>query len=161
VSERKAKAASPKASAPKAAAAKAAAPKAAAPKAGVSKSAAPKAAAAKAAANKVAATAASDAARANLSEGISAPVAEGASFKRVLVGRVKSDKMNKTIVVEVVRSKLDPVYKKYVRVTKRYQAHDEENAYRIGDRVEIIEHRPLSKMKRWKVINLVERAVQE
>jgi len=83
------------------------------------------------------------------------------SFKRTLIGRVKSDKMNKTIVVEVVRSKMDPVYKKYVRVRKTYQAHDEENSCRIGDRVEIIEHRPLSKMKRWKLLNLVERAVQE
>jgi small subunit ribosomal protein S17 len=83
------------------------------------------------------------------------------SFKRTLIGRVKSDKMNKTIVVEVIRSKLDPVYKKYVRVRKTYQAHDEENAAKIGDRVEIIEHRPLSKMKRWKLLNLVERAVQE
>jgi small subunit ribosomal protein S17 len=83
------------------------------------------------------------------------------AFKRTLVGRVKSDKMDKTVVVEVVRSKMDPVYKKYVRVRKSYQAHDEENAYKVGDRVEIIEHRPISKVKRWKVINLVERAVQE
>lgn len=83
------------------------------------------------------------------------------SFKRTLVGRVKSDKMDKTIVVEVVRSKMDPMYKKYVRVKKTYQAHDEENSCRVGDRVEIIEHRPLSKMKRWKLLNLVERAVQE
>jgi small subunit ribosomal protein S17 len=83
------------------------------------------------------------------------------SFKRTLIGRVKSDKMNKTIVVEVVRSKRDPVYKKYVRVRKTYKAHDEENTCRIGDRVEIIEHRPLSKLKRWKLLNLVERAVQE
>ena len=96
--------------------------------------------------------------------GSAAVVADGArkqSFKRTLIGRVKSDKMNKTIVVEVVRSKLDPVYKKYVRVRKTYQAHDEENTCRVGDRVEIIEHRPLSKMKRWKLLNLVERAVQE
>jgi small subunit ribosomal protein S17 len=83
------------------------------------------------------------------------------SFKRTLIGRVKSDKMNKTIVVEVIRSKRDPVYKKYVRVRKTYKAHDEENTCRIGDRVEIIEHRPLSKLKRWKLLNLVERAVQE
>jgi small subunit ribosomal protein S17 len=82
------------------------------------------------------------------------------SFKRTLIGLVKSDKMNKTIVVEVVRSKLDPVYKKYVRVRKTYKAHDEENTCRVGDRVEIIEHRPLSKLKRWKLLNLVERAVQ-
>jgi len=83
------------------------------------------------------------------------------AFKRTLIGRVKSDKMDKTVVVEVVRSKMDPVYKKYVRVRKSYQAHDEENAYKVGDRVEIIEHRPISRFKRWKVINLVERAVQE
>ena len=87
--------------------------------------------------------------------------AEKAAFKRRLIGRVRSDKMDKTVVVEVVRFKLDPVYKKYLRVRKRYQAHDEENAYRVGDRVEIIEHRPLSKNKRWKVINLIERADQE
>lgn len=91
----------------------------------------------------------------------SAPAEQHRAFKRTLVGRVKSDKMDKTVVVEVVRSKLDPVYKKYVRVRKSYKAHDEENSYRVGDRVEIIEHRPLSKLKRWKVINLVERAVQE
>jgi small subunit ribosomal protein S17 len=83
------------------------------------------------------------------------------AFKRTLIGRVKSDKMNKTIVVEVIRSKMDPVYKKYVRTRKTYKAHDEENTCRIGDRVEIIEHRPLSKLKRWKLLNLVERAVQE
>ena len=91
----------------------------------------------------------------------SGETAEAVAFKRRLVGRVRSDKMDKTVVVEVVRFKLDPVYKKYLRVRKRYQAHDEENTYRVGDRVEIIEHRPLSKNKRWKVINLIERAVQE
>ena len=135
MSERKAQAASPKA------------PKAAASKAEPTKSA--QAAPAKAPAK--AAAAGSDAATGE----------ERKSFKRTLIGRVRSDKMNKTVVVEVIRSKMDPVYKKYVRVRKSYQAHDEENAYKIGDRVEIIEHRPLSKMKRWKVINLVERAVQE
>jgi small subunit ribosomal protein S17 len=82
-------------------------------------------------------------------------------IKRRLIGRVRSDKMDKTVVVEVVRFKLDPVYKKYLRVRKRYQAHDEENTYRTGDQVEIIEHRPLSKNKRWKVITLIARAVQE
>lgn len=76
---------------------------------------------------------------------------------RRLIGRVSSDKMMKTVVVEVIRYKLDPVYKKYVRVRKRYKAHDETNEYRVGDRVEIIEHRPLSKEKRWKVSRLVER----
>jgi small subunit ribosomal protein S17 len=147
VSERKAQPASPKAAAPKAAAGKAEPTKSA--KASPAKAPAPKAAAAPAKA--ASATAGADA---SASE-------ERKSFKRTLVGRVRSDKMNKTVVVEVIRSKMDPVYKKYVRVRKSYQAHDEENAYKIGDRVEIIEHRPLSKMKRWKVINLVERAVQE
>lgn len=93
--------------------------------------------------------------------GVATAPAEKVAFKRRLVGRVCSDKMDKTVIVEVTRSKLDPVYKKYLRTRKRYQAHDEENTYRTGDRVEIIEHRPLSKNKRWKVINLIERAVQE
>jgi small subunit ribosomal protein S17 len=52
---------------------------------------------------------------------------------------------------------MDPLYKKYVKVRRRYKAHDETNEYRIGDRVEIIEHRPLSKEKRWKVNRLIER----
>ncbi|NLE85856.1 MAG: 30S ribosomal protein S17 [Myxococcales bacterium] len=83
----------------------------------------------------------------------------GVRDKRIrrMIGRVRSDKMMKTVVVEVIRYKLDPVYKKYVRVRKRYKAHDEANEYRVGDRVEIIEHRPLSKEKRWKVSRLVER----
>lgn len=81
--------------------------------------------------------------------------------RRRLIGRVASDKMNKTVVVEVVRYKVDRVYKKYVKVRKRYKAHDENNEYKTGDRVEIVEHRPLSKEKRWKVSNLIERAVAE
>lgn len=81
--------------------------------------------------------------------------------RRRLVGRVRSDKMDKTIVVEVVRFKLDPVYKKYVRVRKRYKAHDEKNECKVGDRVEIVEHRPLSRDKRWNLSKVVERAIQE
>ncbi len=76
---------------------------------------------------------------------------------RRLIGRVRSDKMQKTVVVEVIRYKLDPVYKKYVRVRKSYKAHDETNEFRVGDRVEIVEHRPLSRDKRWKVSRLIER----
>ena len=76
---------------------------------------------------------------------------------RKLLGFVRSDKMDKTVVVEVVRYKMDPMYKKYVKVRKRYKAHDETNEYRAGDRVEISEHRPLSKQKRWKVSKLIER----
>jgi small subunit ribosomal protein S17 len=91
------------------------------------------------------------------------PAAEAAteSYKRRLIGRVASDKMEKTIVVEVIRYKLDQMYKKYVKVKKRYQAHDENNEYHVGDRVEIIEHRPISKNKRWKVVRLIERAQVE
>jgi small subunit ribosomal protein S17 len=85
----------------------------------------------------------------------------GQSGPRKLVGRVTSDKMDKTVVVEVVRFKVHGMYKKYVRVRKRYKAHDEKNEYRVGDRVEIMEHRPLSREKRFKVVRLIARAVQE
>ena len=132
-------------------------------KASAKKPEAPKAAAPKAAAKPAPKAEAKPAAPAPVAATAAAPAAtnEHKAFKRTLIGRVKSDKMDKTVVVEVVRSKMDPVYKKYVRVRKSYKAHDEENAFKVGDRVEIIEHRPLSKLKRWKVINLVERAVQE
>ena len=82
-------------------------------------------------------------------------------FRRTLVGRVISDKMNKTVVVEVIRNSLDPVYKKYVRARERYKAHDETNQYKVGDRVELQEHRPLSREKRWKVTKLISRQAQE
>ena len=65
------------------------------------------------------------------------------------------------VVVEVVRSSLDPVYKKYVRSRARYKAHDETNQYKVGDRVEIQEHRPISRDKRWLVTRLVSRPVEE
>ncbi|HEY1535809.1 MAG TPA: 30S ribosomal protein S17 [Polyangiaceae bacterium] len=73
------------------------------------------------------------------------------------MGRVRSDKMNKTVIVEVVRFKREGIYKKYVRVRKRYKAHDEKNEFKVGDRVEIIESRPLSREKRWAVARLVDR----
>lgn len=101
-----------------------------------------------------------------MSEGAE-PVAEAAADTdtpkacRRLLGRVSSDKMNKTVVVEVVRPKMNAVYKKYIRERKRFKAHDEDNEYRVGDRVEITEHRPLSKHKRWKVSRLVERPLQD
>jgi small subunit ribosomal protein S17 len=69
--------------------------------------------------------------------------------------------MEKTVVVEVVRFKRDNVYKKYVRVRKRYKAHDEKNEYKVGDRVEIQEHRPISREKRWIVTKLISRPVEE
>lgn len=84
-----------------------------------------------------------------------------AGRRRKLVGRVTSNKMNKTVTVEVVRDAPDPVYKKYVRQRERYKAHDETNQYKVGDRVEITEHRPLSRDKRWLVTRLVSRPVEE
>ena len=72
-------------------------------------------------------------------------------MRRTLVGQVVSDKLDKTVVVRVERLVKDPRYKKYVRRYSKFMAHDEENACSIGDRVQIIEHRPISKRKRWKV----------
>jgi small subunit ribosomal protein S17 len=86
---------------------------------------------------------------------------ESHGFRRKLVGRVKSDKCDKTVVVEVVRNARDPKYKKYVRARERYKAHDEKNEYKVGDRVEIQEHRPISREKRWIVTRLISRPVEE
>ena len=76
--------------------------------------------------------------------------------KRVLQGVVVSDKMDKTVVVKVERRIMHPVYKKFIRRSKKYAAHDELNACKTGDTVRIRECRPLSKSKRWEV--LVEQA---
>jgi small subunit ribosomal protein S17 len=93
---------------------------------------------------------------------VSEAKAEGEEItRRRLIGRVASAKMQKTVVVEVVRFKRDNVYKKYVKVRKRYKAHDEKGEYRAGDQVEIEEHRPLSREKRWKVVRLIDRPASE
>ena len=81
-------------------------------------------------------------------------------YRRKLIGRVRSDKMDKTVIVEVVRFKREGIYKKYVRVRKRYKAHDEKNEFKVGDRVEIVESRPLSREKRWAVARLVTPAIE-
>ncbi len=78
--------------------------------------------------------------------------------RRLIDGVVVSDKMDKTVVVRVERLVRDPMYKKYVRRYSRFLAHDEENACGVGDRVRIIEHRPLSKRKRWKVQSMLVKA---
>jgi small subunit ribosomal protein S17 len=78
--------------------------------------------------------------------------------KRTLEGRVVSDKMDKTVVVMVDRLYRHRRYKKVVRAVKKYKAHDEENACRVGDLVRIIESRPLSREKRWAVQEILERA---
>lgn len=90
-----------------------------------------------------------------------APTKRAHGFRRTLVGRVVSDKMDKTVTVEVVRNALDTMYKKYTRHRARYKAHDPKNEFKTGDRVEIEEHRPISREKRWLVTRLVSRPVQE
>ena len=72
-------------------------------------------------------------------------------MRRTLVGQVVSARMDKTVVVRVERLVQNPRYKKYVRRYSKFMAHDEANSCSVGDRVQIIEHRPLSKRKRWKV----------
>jgi small subunit ribosomal protein S17 len=72
--------------------------------------------------------------------------------KRVLQGVVVSDKMDKTVVVKVERRVMHPVYKKFIRRSKKYSAHDEGNVHKVGDTVRIEECRPISKSKRWTVV---------
>lgn len=81
------------------------------------------------------------------------------STKKTLVGLVASDKMTKTIVVEVVRRMRHPVYHKYIQSRQRYKAHDENNSCKVGDRVLIEECRPMSRDKRWRLKEILERAV--
>ena len=73
--------------------------------------------------------------------------------KRVLQGVVVSNKGNKTVVVKVERRIMDPVYKKFIRRSKRYAAHDEANRFKVGDVVRIAECRPMSRTKRFEVLN--------
>ncbi len=75
--------------------------------------------------------------------------------KRKIVGVVVSDKMTKTRVVAVERLKKHPKYQKYYRVTAKFKAHDENNEYKAGDKVTIEEARPMSKEKRWKIVNKI------
>ncbi|NNK48066.1 MAG: 30S ribosomal protein S17 [Gemmatimonadetes bacterium] len=81
--------------------------------------------------------------------------------RKVRQGRVVSDAMDKTVVVSVERQFAHPLYRKRVTKRKKYHAHDERNEFRSGDLVIIEETRPLSKRKRWRVVKLVERPVQE
>jgi small subunit ribosomal protein S17 len=78
--------------------------------------------------------------------------------KRTIQGVVVSDKMDKTVVVRTERLVKHRVFKKYMRLQKKYKAHDEENACHVGDRVLIIESRPLSREKRWRVREILEKA---
>ena len=78
--------------------------------------------------------------------------------KKEFVGVVKSDKMDKTVVVSVETTTLHPLYKKYVVRSKRLKAHDEKNEAKVGDRVRVIECRPISKEKCWKLAAILDRA---
>jgi len=78
--------------------------------------------------------------------------------RKTRVGKVVSDKMDKTIVVSIVENVKHPLYKKVVKQTKKFKAHDENNEAGIGDRVEIMETRPVSKDKRWRLTSVIEKA---
>ena len=91
------------------------------------------------------------------------PAAEAAAAvpktrKKTFTGQVVSDKMDKTIVVAISTRKIHRLYKKYMKHTKKVKAHDEGNKAHTGDTVRIIESRPLSKEKRWRLLEVVERA---
>ena len=78
--------------------------------------------------------------------------------RKVKVGTVKSNKMDKSVVVTVPRTRQDPLYRRIVRVRTNYMAHDEDNECQIGDRVRIVETRPQSRRKSWQVAEILERA---
>lgn len=78
--------------------------------------------------------------------------------RKELVGRVVSNKMQKTVVVAVEKTRHHPLYKRAMRLTKKYYAHDEGDALQIGDQVRIVETRPLSKLKRWRVAEVIKQS---
>ncbi|NMA08782.1 MAG: 30S ribosomal protein S17 [Clostridiales bacterium] len=80
------------------------------------------------------------------------------AFRKTRTGVVVSDKMDKTVVVAIEGRRQHPLYKKYIKSTYKLKAHDEENACGIGDKVAVMETRPLSKDKRWRVVEIVEKA---
>ena len=84
---------------------------------------------------------------------------EEGKVERSLMGRVVSNKMDKSIVVLMERQVQHPVYGKFIKRSKKYHVHDENNECREGDKVEVMETRPLSKDKRWRVVRIVEKAI--
>lgn len=88
-------------------------------------------------------------------------MAEATTKRREWVGRVISNKMNKTVVVAVERSVIHPMYRKILRRVTKLKAHDEQNTCRIGDRVRMIETRPISKDKHWRVVEVLEKGQTE
>jgi small subunit ribosomal protein S17 len=81
-------------------------------------------------------------------------------MRKVREGTVVSNKMDRTIVVELKRRVRHPIYRRYITRTKKYYAHDEQNECQIGDFVRIMETKPLSKMKRWRLVEILEKATQ-
>lgn len=88
-------------------------------------------------------------------------MSETTAKRREWVGRVISNKMNKTVVVAVERSVIHPVYRKILRRVTKLKAHDEQNTCHIGDRVRMIETRPISKDKHWRVVEVLEKGQAE
>ena len=84
---------------------------------------------------------------------------EERNLRKVMIGTVKSNKMNKTIVVAVETSVKHPLYGKFVKSTYTLKAHDENNECQVGDKVKVMETRPLSKDKRWRLVEIVEKAI--
>jgi small subunit ribosomal protein S17 len=80
------------------------------------------------------------------------------NLRKTRVGKVVSDKMDKTIVVSIEDNVKHPLYKKVIKHTERFKAHDENNECKTGDRVEIMETRPLSRDKRWRLVKILEKA---
>ena len=87
-------------------------------------------------------------------------MAEERNMRKTRVGIVSSDKMDKTITVKVETNVKHPLYGKVVKQTKKLKAHDENNECKVGDRVKIMETRPLSKDKRWRVVNIIEKSAE-
>ncbi|MCI5905792.1 MAG: 30S ribosomal protein S17 [Oscillospiraceae bacterium] len=85
-------------------------------------------------------------------------MADERNLRKTRVGKVVSNKMDKTIVVAIVDSVQHPLYKKIIKRTIKLKAHDENNTCNIGDRVEIMETRPISKDKRWRLVKVIEQA---
>ncbi|MCY2958008.1 MAG: 30S ribosomal protein S17 [Planctomycetota bacterium] len=81
--------------------------------------------------------------------------------RKVMRGQVKSNKMQKTVVIEVSRKVRHPLYEKYISRRTKLYAHDENNEAKVGDIVEVMQTRPLSKLKRWRLIRVVQRAAQD
>lgn len=84
---------------------------------------------------------------------------EERNLRKTMIGTVTSDKMDKTVVVSVIQNEMDKTYGKIRKKTYKLKAHDENNEAKVGDKVKVMETRPLSKDKRWRVVEIVEKAI--